>query len=322
MQLPDLRYVTQAGGRLDPDTGVRYAGLGRRRGWDLFVMYGQTEATARMAYLPPDLAAENPGMIGVPVPGGTFRIDPVPGLADRELVYTGPNVMHGYAEDPADLAAGRTVTELRTGDLARKHPTGLYEVVGRRSRFVKIVGLRIDLGQVERPLARLGMKAAAAGPDRHLVVAVEGGHDARLLGKVLAGDLGLPRGAVQVHAVERLPRLATGKPDYPAVLGLAAPVPSPAAAPEEHPAEGPADIKRIFAETLEVADVGDDDTFVSPGGDSLSYVAASVRLERALGQLAPDWHLKPVRELAHRPRQRRRLRRLFAPLETGIVLRA
>jgi acyl-coenzyme A synthetase/AMP-(fatty) acid ligase len=140
MDLPSLRYVTQAGGRLDPEKVRSYAEQGRRKGWDLFVMYGQTEATARMAYLPPALSTTAPGAIGVPVPGGEFRIEPIPGLADGELVYTGPNVMLGYAQSPADLAAGRTITELRTGDLARKHPTGVYEVVGRRSRFVKIVG--------------------------------------------------------------------------------------------------------------------------------------------------------------------------------------
>ena len=150
MDLPSLRYITQAGGRLAPESVRKYAELGRRNGWEFFVMYGQTEATARMAYLPPELAAEVPGAVGIPVPGGSFRIDPVPGLEHGELVYTGPNVMLGYAESPADLAAGRTSTELRTGDLARQHPAGVYEVVGRRSRFVKIVGLRVDLGQVER----------------------------------------------------------------------------------------------------------------------------------------------------------------------------
>ena len=214
MDLPSLRYVTQAGGRLAPDSVRNYAELGRRSGWEFFVMYGQTEATARMAYLPPELAAEVPGAVGVPVPGGSFRIDPVPGLEHGELVYSGANVMLGYAECPADLAAGRTVAELRTGDLARLHPAGVYEVVGRRSRFVKIVGLRVDLGQVERLLADLGVQAASAGTDDGVVVAVEGDHDAHLLGKVLAQGMGLPRAALEVHAVEHLPRLATGKLDY------------------------------------------------------------------------------------------------------------
>lgn len=327
MDLPTLRYVTQAGGRLAPERVQGFAQLGRRKGWELFVMYGQTEATARMAYLPPGLAAEHPGAIGVPVPGGAFRIEPVPGLEHGELVYTGPNVMLGYAENPEDLAAGRTVHELRTGDLARLHPAGVYEVVGRRSRFVKIVGLRVDLGQVERILADLGVEAASAGTDQGLVVAVEGSRDTQLLSKVLAQGIGLPRAAVELHAVEHLPRLATGKLDYPAVLALSSAAPSKAA-PDgmgtNGSATGPDDVRRIFRDTLEREDIGDGDTFVSLRGDSLSYVATSVRLEQLLGHLPADWHVTPVRDLEPRTEGKPagKMRRFFAPLETSIVLRA
>ncbi|WP_434992068.1 AMP-binding protein [Arthrobacter sp. Ld5] len=320
MDLPSLRYMTQAGGRLAPEKVRFWAETGQRRGWDLFVMYGATEATARMAYLPPDLAAEHPGTIGVPIPGGSFRIDPVEGLPHGELVYSGPNVMLGYAESPEDFALGREVHELRTGDLARQHPNGLYEVVGRRSRFVKIAGLRVDLGQVERILADLGAVAAVAGSDDGgLVIAVEGEHDGGMLAKILAADLGLPRAAVGVHPVESLPRLGTGKIDYPAVLRLAIPQPD---APVERPGrEGPADVARIYAECLDRPDVRATDTFVTLDGDSLSYVALSVRLEAALGRLPADWHLRTVGELSGRGTPRRR-RRLVSFLEPSIVLRA
>ncbi|WP_104116810.1 AMP-binding protein [Arthrobacter sp. B1805] len=318
MNLPSLRYVTQAGGRLAPDKVRAWAETGQRRGWDLFVMYGATEATARMAYLPPDLAAAYPHTIGVPVPGGSFRIEPVEGLPDGELVYSGPNVMLGYAESPGDLALGRQVQELRTGDLARRHANGLYEVVGRRSRFVKIAGLRVDLGQVERILADLGATAAATGTDDGMIVAVEGGQDAGMLAKVLASDLGLPRAAVDLHVVERLPRLSSGKIDYPAVRDLAGPQEAaPAAGPRR---EGPAEVPSIFAECLDRPDVTPSDTFVSLDGDSLSYVALSVRLEAALGRLPSDWHLKTVGELSGRREPRGW--RLVSFLEPSIVLRA
>lgn len=324
MELPGLRYVTQAGGRMAPESVRRYAELGRRKGWEFFVMYGQTEATARMAYLPPELAATVPGAVGVAVPGGSFRIEPVPGLEHGELVYSGPNVMLGYAESPSDLAAGRSITELRTGDLARKHPAGVYEVVGRRSRFVKIVGLRVDLGQVERILADLGVQAASAGTDDGLVVAVEGDHDTRLLGKVLAQGVGLPRAALELHTVQQLPRLATGKLDYQAVLALSRPEGGPADADQGAAAAGPGSVREIFRDALELADIADGDTFVSLGGDSLSYVAASVRLEQALGHLPPDWHVTPIRDLEPRASDVpvRKRGRFFAPLETSIVLRA
>ncbi|MGO4190413.1 AMP-binding protein [Arthrobacter sp. YAF17] len=333
--LPSLRYITQAGGRLDPDRVRDYAQLGRRRGWDLFVMYGQTEATARMAYLPPDVAAEHPQAVGIPIPGGGFRLAPVPGLEDRELVYTGPNVMLGYAEKPEDLALGRTVTELHTGDLARRTAEGLYEIVGRRSRFVKIVGLRVDLGQVERILADLGLSAAAAGTDGQVVAAVESGQDLSLIAKTVAQDVGVPRAAIHLHSVAAVPRLSSGKPDYPAILALHAAEQAKAKDHQGDPAGTSNDVRSIFADVLERDDIRETDTFVSLGGDSLSYVAASVRLERALGDVPLDWHLMPLGELArargvdaegsagsvgamfHKWR-----RRLLAPMETGIVLRA
>lgn len=317
---PTLRYLTQAGGRMPAEQVVRYAELGRRQGWELFVMYGQTEATARMAYLPPHLAASRPQAIGVPIPGGSFRIDPLPGLAGPdagELVYSGPNVMLGYAESPADLALGRTVTELRTGDLARLAPDGLYEVVGRLGRLVKIYGLRIDPQRVEDLLAGHGLSACCAGDEEDgvLVVAVAGdsGTDAGHVRRLVADEYGLPLRSVRVHVLESLPRLPTGKPDYPAVraLGRAAPA-APGAA------EG--DLCALYSRVLGRDDVTEDSSFVGLGGDSLSYVEVSLRLEEALGRLPDGWHLMPIRELERAARTGRRSR--WHRVETGVVLRA
>ncbi|MFP8959719.1 AMP-binding protein [Streptomyces nanhaiensis] len=332
MDLPHLRYVTQAGGRLAPDRVARYAALGRRAGWDLFVMYGQTEATARMAYLPPELAASRPQAIGVPIPGGSFRLRPLPdrpGPDTGELVYAGPNVMLGYAETPADLRLGRTVRELHTGDIARRAEDGLYELVGRRSRFAKILGLRVDPQQVEAVLERRGIPSCCVGGDGELVVAVSGGADAADVRRLVAGECGLPQRAVSVHALTELPRLATGKPDYRAVRDLArkaagkAPATTPATAPRPAApgSAGPADLCRLYAEILDRTDVTEDSSFVGLGGDSLCYVEMSLRLEEVLGPLPPDWHTRPIRDL--RPREDRRpatARR--RTLETGVALRA
>ncbi|MFC0005223.1 AMP-binding protein [Micromonospora siamensis] len=317
MDLPHLRYVTQAGGRLAPATVRRYAELGRRHGWDLFVMYGQTEATARMAYLPPDLARTRPEAIGVPVPGGEFRLAPAPDQPDGvgELVYAGPNVMLGYAERPADLASGRTVDELHTGDLARRGPDGLWEIVGRRSRFAKILGVRVDPQSVEGLLARHRVEAACLGADDELVVAVAGDATPARVRRLVADEVGLPPRAVRVLPAPRLPRLASGKVDYPALRAHAeAPEPAPpAAAPTaDH------DLCRLYAEVLERTDVTPEHSFVDLGGDSLSYVEMSVRLERVLGQLPPDWHTLPIAALPVRPAARPRRR----VLETSVALRA
>ncbi|MGW0389986.1 AMP-binding protein [Streptomyces sp. NPDC003042] len=325
MDLPHLRYVTQAGGRLAPDRVRRYAALGREAGWELFVMYGQTEATARMAYLPPALAETHPEAIGVPVPGGSFRLQPLPdrpGADTGELVYAGPNVMLGYADTPRDLGLGRTVEELHTGDIARLTPEGLYAIVGRRSRFVKILGLRIDPGQIEAVLARHGVTALCAGDDEVLAVAVTGprASDARRIRRLVTAACALPAHAVRVHVLADLPRLATGKPDYQAVRALGrraaeadAPPPARGAAPE--------DLCALYALVLDRPrpEVTRDSTFVGLGGDSLSYVEMSLHLEERLGHLPADWHTTPVGELVP---SGRKLPSRGRALESGVALRA
>jgi acyl-CoA synthetase (AMP-forming)/AMP-acid ligase II len=326
MDLPHLRYVTQAGGRLAPERVARWAAAGRARGWDLFVMYGQTEATARMAYLPPDLAAAHPGTIGVPIPGGSFALepagdDPAAGGDVGELLYAGPNVMLGYATEPGDLALGRTVDVLRTGDLARRTAEGLYEIVGRRSRFAKLLGLRIDLDRAEAVLS-----ACCLGRDEELVVAVDDDRDAGLLRRRAAAELGVPAGAVRVLAVPELPRLASGKVDYVALEALAGREAPGVAVPGAEAADA-AGLRALFAAVLDVDvdAVRDDSTFVELGGDSLSYVQASVRLEAALGRLPIGWHVTPIAELARSGAAAATDGRRWTfghALETSVLLRA
>ncbi|MEU0494302.1 AMP-binding protein [Mycobacterium sp. NPDC006124] len=319
MSLPHLRYVTQAGGRLAPDAVRRFADLGRRRGWRLFVMYGATEATARMAYLPPELAHDHPTSIGVPVDGGRFELDPVEGTADEigegtgELVYHGPNVMMGYAQRPGDLALGHTVDALRTGDLARRTPDGLYEVVGRLSRFVKLFGLRIDLQRVEGALHTAGVDAICTDGNGVLLVAAAARPANADVAQVAADAAGLPRAAIRVVDVEEIPRLPSGKPDLPSVRALAE-------SGEVTEPDAP-DLRNLFAVVLHLdpAAVDPRASFVDLGGNSLSYVAMSVRLERALGHLPTNWPRMPLRELeaSHRTR-----RRWGTTLETSVALRA
>ena len=317
MDLPHLRYVTQAGGRLAPEHVKAYAELGAARGWQLVVMYGATEATARMAYLPPDLATEHPGCIGVPIPGGSFTIEPLDGWpaddAAGELVYRGDNVMMGYAHTAADLSRGDEVEALHTGDIARRRPDGLYEVIGRSSRFVKMYGLRIDLQRLETALRERGVPALCTDLDDRLVVAATAPQRPAEVARLAAEAAGVPSSAVHAVVVAVLPVLPTGKPDYPAVRALAAPVDD---------APPTADLTTVFAEVLHLDRDGidPDASFVDLGGNSLTYVAMSVRLERALGRLPADWQRVPLRDLQTRAVPRRR--RWAATLETSVALRA
>ncbi|MFB8001036.1 AMP-binding protein [Nocardia sp. NPDC056000] len=308
MALPRLRYITQAGGKLDPDRVRHYARMGARAGWDFYVMYGQTEATARMAYLPPGLAATQPDCIGIPIPGGSFSLEPVDEGGD-ELVYRGPNIMMGYAESPAELALGPQLTELRTGDLACRTPEGLYRVIGRRSRFAKIFGLRIDLQRIESGLAAAGYTVCCTDDAESLVVAVTG-EDAAAAAQLAAQLSGLPVSAVRVCTVGEIPRLPSGKPDYPAIRRLPVARSRPSA-----------NVRTLFADALglDTAAITPEATFADLGGDSLTYVALSVKLDRALGQLPANWQTMTVAELESLPRRKRRFGR---SLDTTSLLRA
>lgn len=337
LDLPHLRYLTQAGGRMDPHRVRAFAELGRRTGFDLFVMYGQTEATARMAYLPPAEALRHPDAVGVAVPGGRLRVDAPEGRVG-ELVYRGPNVMMGYAERAADLAAGHAVDELRTGDLGHIGPDGLVRVVGRTSRFVKPFGIRVDLDALERTLAADGVPATCTGDDTAVLVAVPPGSPPALLGRVgddVVGRLGLPRSAVRVVALE-VPRLANGKPDHAGLRRLAEPAQgAPAPDPASDQSPSPSSVAGAFAEVLGLAPSGIDpvSSFVDLGGDSLSYVELSVALEDLLGEVPPDWHLTPAGQLQRKVDGRAATgARRGAPgslpagalhaMETNVVLRA
>lgn len=313
--LPDLRYVTQAGGRMPPERVHRFAELAQDAGFELFVMYGATEATARMSYLPPELALSRPNTIGRPIRGGSFSIEPLDGWTDDdvgELVYRGPNVMMGYAHGPADLDLGKTVDTLHTGDIARLCPDGLYEVVGRNSRFVKMYGLRIDLQQIEAALRGRGMRAFCASDDDALAVAVEGRHDERDVQRAAAEVAGVPAGAVRAVTVEELPLLPSGKPDYETVRQLARANDQPQVT----------DLHGLFADVLHVdpETLDPDASFVDLGGNSLSYVAMTVRLEKELGQLPSNWQNMSIRQLESISKPLRRS--WLATLETSVALRA
>jgi long-chain acyl-CoA synthetase len=201
MALPSLRTMTQAGGRLDPEVALRYADRAR-----FFVMYGQTEATARIAYVPPERLREKAGAIGIAIPGGRLSV----GEGD-ELVYEGPNVMLGYAESREDLARGDDLAGvLPTGDLGRVDGDGFFFVTGRLKRIAKVFGQRVNLDEVEAAVE--GPAGAVAGEDR-IDVFAERGADAR----TLARRFRLPPRALQVHVVERLPLKGSGKVDYAAL---------------------------------------------------------------------------------------------------------
>lgn len=223
INMPSIRTLTLAGGRMDPTRLRQVSDICRSRAIRFVPMYGQTEATARIAWLPHGEVERRPGSIGAAIPDGRLWLENEVGQvitqAGRvgELIYAGPNVSMGYAESASDLMLGdMNQGVLRTGDLARFDEQGFFFIEGRLSRFLKIFGIRISLDAVEQMAAEKGFVCAAHGRDDHLIMHVieSPGLLADKLRAGMSAALGLHPSAIAVHPLQELPRLPTGKVDY------------------------------------------------------------------------------------------------------------
>lgn len=179
IELPTLKYFTQAGGKLSEEFIKHFNEYALNNDKKFFVMYGQTEATARITYVPPEKLSNKIGSIGISIPGGELKIvnDGVEINNPNEvgeIVYKGDNVMLGYAEALVDLSKGDELNGvLSTGDLGYKDRDGFFYVTGRMKRFIKIFGLRINLDEVQKMIENhFKISVACTGKDELLQILV------------------------------------------------------------------------------------------------------------------------------------------------------
>ncbi len=220
MDLPSLHYITQAGGKLERDLHLEFAEGMRKMGKRFIVMYGATEATARMAYVPAEFAVEKAGSIGIAIPGGRLELQDESGTQITqsgivgELIYYGPNVTLGYAESREDLANGdERHGRLETGDMAMRDADGFFYVVGRKNRFLKIYGNRVNLMEVEQILKKNGFEAVCVGKDDHMRIYTTNRETERLR-DYIAEKTRINRTAFTVIRIDAIPRSESGKVLY------------------------------------------------------------------------------------------------------------
>lgn len=216
--LPTLRTLTQAGGKLNNALLEFFVMNARDRNVDFYLMYGQTEATARMSYLPCEYALNKLGSIGVAIPGGTFELKN--DLGDLittphvvgELVYSGDNVGLGYAECLDDLMKGDDNNGiLSTGDLAYFDQDGFYFIAGRKKRFLKLFGNRISLDYTENLLKQICNECVCVGTDNKMIIYVTTEGKSTEIITFLSNTTKLNRVAFEVRFISDIPRSDTGK---------------------------------------------------------------------------------------------------------------
>jgi long-chain acyl-CoA synthetase len=218
-QYPSIKYCTQAGGNLNKKTKELFLSYFTENHIDFYVMYGQTEATARISFVPPQKLASNITSIGIPISNGNLEIDTV----TNELLYKGPNVFGGYSERVDDLTLWEEINLLHTGDLAVEKE-GFFYITGRLKRFIKIFGNRVNLDEIETILKNnfSNVLFAALGlHDKTLIITV---NDERLMAKnikdFIQECLKIHPSVVKVIYLEVFPLTSNGKVDYNEILTI------------------------------------------------------------------------------------------------------
>lgn len=223
--VPGMNVMTQAGGKLQNDLIAHFHKIMAARNGQFFVMYGQTEATARISVLPPRFLPEKLGSVGLAIPGGSLAVEIAGTLTKEanqsgELVYSGPNVMMGYATGPEDISLGDLLDgTLHTGDLGHFDNEGFTYIEGRMKRDAKIFGVRVSLDEVEDLLRVYGPTAVVSAKEKLLIFCEYG--DAEEFGRIrqeLATKLMLHHSAFHLVRLEQIPRTASGKIDYPQLV--------------------------------------------------------------------------------------------------------
>jgi long-chain acyl-CoA synthetase len=225
-ELPSLRYLTQAGGKLNAKLVERYVRWAQESGKEFYVMYGQTEATARMSYLPPQEALRKSGSIGKAIPNGKFELRDIKSgeLINKphcqgELIYYGPNVMLGYAQSKEDLKEpDKNQGVLHTGDLAYYDDEGFFYIVGRLKRFIKLFGNRVSLDDLEHQLKAKGFDVQCTGRGNLLMVATKEKECLEAIKREIIQSYGFHHSAVRVKYFPEYPTSKSGKIAYQKIM--------------------------------------------------------------------------------------------------------
>jgi acyl-coenzyme A synthetase/AMP-(fatty) acid ligase len=221
--LPNVKTITQAGGKLNAALKRRLLDYCEQSKKKLYVMYGQTEATARMSYVPPHKLRDKIDSIGISVSGGALEVLSDVGVAlsphERgEIVYTGPNVSLGYAEKISDLNLDDTLDgKLYTGDVGYRDEDGFFFVVGRNKRFAKVFGLRLSLDELEDLLVYSFPHLDFMCKDNEGTIEIlfSGGDlDINDATKIVSNSTKIHRSAFKFEKISHVPRNDRGKKVY------------------------------------------------------------------------------------------------------------
>lgn len=223
--LPLLRYITQAGGPMPHTMAYEIQKVVPHA--KLYIMYGQTEASARLSYLPPDDLHKKHGSVGKAIPGVILQVkneknEMVKPGETGEIVAAGDNIMTGYWEKPEETAKVLRNGRLYTGDLATVDEDGYIYILSRKSDMIKSGAHRIAPREIEEVIlehpdvfeaAVVGMQDAILGEAIHAYVVMKEGCTCteKELMRWCSENLPTYKVPKNFHFAESLPKTESGK---------------------------------------------------------------------------------------------------------------
>ncbi len=222
MDLPDMELLTQGGGKMPTDLNRKFAQFCQDNGKRWIATYGQSECTARMAYLPAKWAVEKIGSIGIAVPNGELSLIDTEGnpittpQTEGEMCYCGKNVTMGYARKLTDLTLGdENNGYIRTGDLAYFDEDGCYYIVGRMGRFLKLFGMRVGLDECEQIVqTECGIECACVGTDEKMLVYITNANLQSQVKDILVQKTHIVATSFEIRIIASIPKNEAGKKLY------------------------------------------------------------------------------------------------------------
>lgn len=214
LDFPSLSMMAQAGGRMPDSLKDEFYVLSKAKGYRFICMYGQTEATARISYLPPSKYELKSTSVGIAIPGGVLSIRNPDKDNVGEVHYQGSNVSLGYANGIQDLSENDlNHGELDTGDFGYLDADGYLFLTGRKKRYIKVFGNSVNLDHVEKIACELSAMAAVIGRDDEIKVLVADGKTEDVRAKLLSMTTIHPK-ALSVVDIDGLIYKSSGKIDY------------------------------------------------------------------------------------------------------------
>ena len=222
MDLPHLELLTQGGGKMEHGLNLQFAQYCRDNGKRWIATYGQSECTARMAWLPAKWAIEKAGSIGIAVPNGELSLIDSEGNAittphtEGEMCYRGKNVTMGYATCAEDMLKGdERHGYIRTGDLAYFDEDGCYYIVGRMGRFLKLFGMRVGLDECEQIIASdCQTESACVGTDEKMIVYITDESKTQAVKDALVEKTHIVATSFEIRVIPEIPKNEAGKKLY------------------------------------------------------------------------------------------------------------